>query len=76
VPWTLTSGALAGAAAALAALLAMGFAFRTPEVVAIAAGIGFAVALVVAGTFCAVAGVPLRQPRRSVSTAVGPAPAA
>jgi hypothetical protein len=67
-PWILAGGALSGAGAAIALLLAMGSAFRNLAVVAPSAGVGVAVALVVAGIFCAVAGVPLRRPRLPTAT--------
>jgi hypothetical protein len=63
IPWTLGAGAIAGAAGAGALLLVIGPAVRRLDLLGLVSACGFGVALVVAGIFCAVAGVPLRRPR-------------
>ena len=68
VPWTLAAGAIAGAAGAGAFLLALGRAVRRLDLLGLVSACGFGVALVVAGIFCAVAGVPLRRPRLPAAT--------
>jgi hypothetical protein len=78
VAWTLAGGSLAGAAGTAAVLLSLGTFFRSPWVLALApggAGCGFGVGGVVAGIFCAVAGVPLRRPRLPAPGATPAAPA-